>query len=282
MMTVTSKNGLAKTKQLWQESSEAGLELLIVNLMPTKLETELQFLKLLAKTKINCQVTFAYPDSHHFRHGDGPVVKQTYLPLSQALKQNFDGLIVTGAPVEHLAFEQVDYWHDFCQLVAWAQATNTYALFECWASQAALKVQYGIEKTAREAKLFGIYQAKIQAETNHFLKGFGSGGLLRMPQSRHTDLNLPPKLPKDLQLLASSNEVEAFLLATSDLKNLFITGHPEYATETLAGEYQRDVRLGKKISLPSNYYRQRQIVNSWQPTSVRLYTNWLQVIQKIG
>lgn len=282
MMTVAIKNGLAKTKQLWQENKTPGLELLIVNLMPTKLETELQFLGLLAQTKIDCQVTFAYPDSHHFRHGDGPAVKQTYLPLSQAFKQNFDGLIVTGAPVEHLAFEQVDYWNDFCRLVAWANRTNTYALYECWASQAALKIQYGIEKTVREAKLFGIYQAKVQLATNHFLKGFGSGGLLRMPQSRHTDLALPPRLPKGLQLLVSSKEVDAFLLATSDLKKLFITGHPEYATDTLAGEYQRDVRLGKKISLPSNYYCQNQIVNSWQTSSVRLYTNWLRVIQKTG
>lgn len=277
-MTVYVHNGLAKATGAWSNpASKQGLRLLIVNLMPNRLVTELQFLKLLAQTKISCQVEFAYPDSHQFLHGDGHEVKKTYLPLSQAQTKSYDGLIVTGAPVEHLDFTQVDYWQDFQDLVTWAKQTKTYSLFECWASQAALKVTCGIEKTTRKRKLFGVYQAQIN-QNNLFVKGFGSGGLLRMPQSRHTNLDLPTQLPKDLQLLASSAEVEAFLLASSDLRTLFITGHPEYATTTLETEYKRDRKLGKDIEKPANYYQANQIVNQWQKTSIKLYTNWLKVI----
>ncbi|MET7027092.1 homoserine O-succinyltransferase [Ligilactobacillus salivarius] len=280
MMTVQAVNGIALAQKQWKNKldDKQSLEILIVNLMPTKETTELQFLKLLERTQINCRVTFAYPDSHHFHHGNSKIIKKYYLPLSKVLQQNFDGLIVTGAPVEHLDFTEVDYWDDFQKLVEWSKQTKIHTIFECWASQAALKVKFDIDKLPLVSKLFGVYQAEKIDTNSSFLLGFGSGGPIRMPQSRHTKLILPAKLPDELQVLAKSQEVEAFLLATTDQKNLFITGHPEYDTRTLDREYKRDLEKGKPISKPNNYYQNNQIVNQWFQSSVKLYTNWLNLI----
>lgn len=161
-MTVQAVNGIALAQKQWKNklNDKQNLEILIVNLMPTKETTELQFLKLLEKTKINCRVTFAYPDSHHFHHGNSEIIKKHYLPLSKVLQQNFDGLIVTGAPVEHLDFTEVDYWDDFQKLVEWSRQTKIHTIFECWASQAALKVKFDIDKLPLVSKLFGVYQAE--------------------------------------------------------------------------------------------------------------------------
>lgn len=177
-MAVQAVNGIALAQKQWKNklNDKQSLEILIVNLMPTKKTTELQFLKLLEKTKINCRVTFAYPDSHHFHHGNSEIIKKHYLPLSKVLQQNFDGLIVTGAPVEHLDFTEVDYWDDFQKLVEWSRQTKIYTIFECWASQAALKVKFDIDKLPLVAKLFGVYQAEKIDTNSSFLLGFGSGG----------------------------------------------------------------------------------------------------------
>ena len=141
-----------------------------------------------------------------------------------------------------------------------------------------MKVKFDIDKLPLVSKLFGVYQAEKIDTNSSFLLGFGSGGPIRMPQSRHTKLILPAKLPDELQVLAKSQEVEAFLLATTDQKNLFITGHPEYDTRTLDREYKRDLEKGKPISKPNNYYQNNQIVNQWFQSSVKLYTNWLNLI----
>ena len=155
-------------------------------------------------------------------------------------------------------------------MVEWSRQTKIHTIFECWASQAALKVKFDIDKLPLVSKLFGVYQAEKIDTNSSFLLGFGSGGPIRMPQSRHTKLILPVKLPDELQVLAKSQEVEAFLLATTD--------HPEYDTRTLDREYKRDLEKGKPISKPNNYYQNNQIVNQWFQSSVKLYTNWLNLI----
>lgn len=263
-MTIYAKNGLALATQAWlNDSKQTGKQLLVVNLMPNRAETELQFLTLLDESNQDCQVTFAYPDSHVFRHADD--VKKTYLPLSQAYQQTFDGVIVTGAPVEKLDYSQVDYWQDFQTLVNWAKEKQIPAIFECWASQAALYQNYAIGKKARPDKLFGVFDGLVK---EHWLTA-GCGGMIRMPQSRHTDLALPKKLPANLKILATSNEVEAFVLV--DQQAVYITGHPEYGALTLEQEYQRDLKQGKQIISPKHYQQE----NNWWQTGAKLYGNWL-------
>ena len=277
-MTVQALNGLALAHGRWvNQPVSQGRRLLVVNLMPTKEATELQFLNLLARTKVDCQVGFAYPVSHHFRYGDAAAIKRTYWPLSIAFTQPFDGVIVTGAPVEQLAFPKVDYWAEFTTLVQWLHHHHQAVVYECWASQAALHVRYGWRTQRLAQKLFGIYQTRPLVPTSRYFQNLGAGGVIRMPQSRHTRLQLPAQLPADLTLLAKSDEVEAFLLTTQDQRELFITGHPEYARDTLAREYARDLARGLAIQAPQHYYRPgtTEIAAQWQATSTLLYTNWL-------
>lgn len=276
-MTVIAENGLARQAGQWTVPAEPdeAQRILVVNLMPTKEATEEQFLSLLAATGINCRVTFAYPATHRFRYGQAQAIQRSYLTITEACRHHYDGLIVTGAPVEHLPFVAVDYWQEFARLVAWSKTGVRRAIFECWACQAALKVRYGLDKRLLPAKRFGIYPAQAQVATSPFLTGLAAGGVIRMPQSRHSQTVLPTNLPANLQVLARATDGEALLLASRDQHDLFITGHPEYAAATLATEYQRDRQQGKPIQPPINYYRNGRIVNSWQPTSIQLYRNWL-------
>ena len=270
-MTVFAENGLNQAE--WA-TTVAGRELLVVNLMPEKAVAERQFLTLLAATGVDCRVTFAYPASHRFRFGDEGAIHKAYLPLPRAKERTYDGLIVTGAPVEHLPFAAVDYWAEFRQLVAWSRGGVARALFECWACQAALQVSYGLSKVALAAKRFGVYSARLQPVASPFLNGFAAGGVIRMPQSRHSQTTTAT-VPAGLEVLARSATGEALLLASADQHDLYITGHPEYGLTTLDSEYQRDRRLGRPIQPPVNYYRAGRIVNSWQASSIRLYRNWL-------
>ena len=272
-MTVYPTNGLARWHQLWPVKTEANYQILIVNLMPTKQVTELQFLNLLAHTNLNCQVTFAYPSSHHFKNTDASLIKQTYQPLSQIWGRSFDALIVTGAPVEKLPFFAVDYWHEFCHLVQWSQTHCERVIFECWATLAALYVQYRIPKTTCSQKLFGIYQG-VCATSNPLLQGLKA---LPMPQSRHSKLLLPTVLPADLHVIASHPQLVAMVLASHNNHTVYITGHPEYSTMTLDQEYWRDQAQHQSILPPTNYYQHHQIINTWQTASQTLYRNWLQI-----
>ena len=274
-MTAFATNGLARAHHTWSTATPApgARQILLVNLMPTKEATELQFLRLLDATGVNCDVTFAYPASHQLHHQRAAVLKH-YLPLDRLWGTRFDALIVTGAPVEELSLDQGDYWAEFRRLVAWSKTHCRRAIFECWAALAALNVRYQIPKAPLPHKLFGIFEARVNPASPLF------GGLtkLRMPQSRHSVLRLPATLPADLQVVAKSQGIaDGLLLATKDSRELFITGHPEYATDTLDQEFHRDQARGRTINPPQTYYRHHQAVNSWRTTSCRLYANWLTI-----
>ena len=199
-MAVNARNGLLKLTSRW--NNEAVLnpkEILILNLMPTKEATEWQFLQRLRETGIDCTVTFLYPATHRFRHAGGKRIKQYYVCLDQIRQRCFDGLIITGAPVECLPFEAVDYWDEFKQIVEWAHDHVKSIIYECWAAQAGLWNDFGLPKQKMSHKLFGVYQGTASCDSA-LLKDLNT---IKIPQSRHTKVELPNQLPAGLKILAA-------------------------------------------------------------------------------
>lgn len=288
-MTVTAVNGLLKAQQQWLNPTGDAhpLQLLILNLMPTKAVTERQFLDRFAAVSQAVNVTFMYPASHHFKGIDRQTVADHCVTLADVYDRHFDGLIITGAPVECLPFEAVDYWQEFEQIVDWGQTHATQTLFECWAAQAGLYYQFDIKKQVLPQKVFGIYAASTVATNSRLVSGLSAGGLLKMPQSRHTQLDLPTTLPTGLQIIAENDQVGPLLLSAPTKHAVYVTGHPEYAAATLATEYRRDCRKHLPIQLPENYFENvqtGQIDYSWRDASCQLYQNWLATLQltKVG
>lgn len=287
-MTVTANNGLLTSEQQWSQSQSQDahpLRLLVLNLMPTKQTTERQFLTNLTATNLDVDVTFMYPETHVFKGLPRATVAENYVTLAQIETQFFDGLIITGAPVEKLPFEAVDYWDEFGSIVDWAQTHVTQTLFECWAAQAGLYYQFNIHKQTVANKIFGIYAADTVDHHSPLISGLSAGGLLKMPQSRHTELVLPITLPNDLHMVAANDEIGPLVLTAAKAHAVYVTGHPEYDTDTLANEYTRDVQRQLPIQRPKHYFNElQQIDDSWHVTSHQLYANWLRTLQlmKVG
>lgn len=282
-MTVYLRNGLSK--KIHSEVPIQTLEIGIVNLMPNRQETEEQFISLLSQNEQNVALSFFYPETHQFRYSSAAAVKSHYETLTNGLKQKMDGWIVTGAPVEKLPFEMVDYWHELQAVITSFSEQKVPVIYECWAAQAALYQQYGFQKALRARKLSGVFAADTILSKSHLIYGFGAGGLFRMPQSRYTDLVLPQSgLPSELEVIASAPEVGPMVLTDSLTNAVFVTGHPEYTQYTLDREYQRDYQRGLVVDPPHNYYlndSKEQVNYSWLTTSRQFYRNWVgQVMQK--
>lgn len=274
-MAANARNGLAIANNKWQNQQLIQpLHLLVLNLMPTKITTELQFLKQFNHLSADVQLTFLYPASHHFKGTQTKIMTDSYFNFVQVKAHHYDGLIITGAPVEKLPFTQVDYWQEFCQIIAWTHHHVLESLFECWAAQAGLFIDFAIPKRCLKNKLFGVFTA-----TTPYL---GTGGIIKMPQSRHSTSILDPyNLPADLQILANSKEVGPMILQSRHLHHTYITGHPEYDRDTLAKEYQRDQQKHLAIQIPQHYFTDEnndQVNYSWQSTAHLIYQNWLNTI----
>ena len=288
-MTVTAVNGLLKAQHQWVNGTEvnAPLQILILNLMPTKVDTERQFLQRFAAVDNDVAVTFMYPATHQFKSLPKQLVADNYVTLSQVADQHFDGLIITGAPVEKLDFEAVDYWDELLTIIDWARDHVTQTLYECWAAQAGLYAQFNVQKRLVGEKIFGIYTATVVDEQSQLTQGLSAGGLLKMPQSRHTELVLPTQLPAGLHVVAANDQVGPLVLTAPNQHSVYVTGHPEYEANTLANEYFRDRRKNLPINLPQHYFRHadlKEINYSWPQASCRLYQNWLQSLKltKVG
>lgn len=275
-MAVNARNGLLKLTSRW--NNEAVLnpkEILILNLMPTKEATEWQFLQRLRETQIDCTVTFLYPATHHFRHAGGERNKQHYVCLEQIRQRCFDGLIITGAPVECLPFETVDYWDEFRQIVKWAHDHVQSIIYECWAAQAGLWNDFGLPKQKMDHKIFGIYQGIAHNHQSPLLKDLPT---IKIPQSRHTKVELPKQLPTGLKILVANQTIDPLIYQADEGHSIYITGHPEYSADTLDNEYQRDQQKGLAIQPPKNYYIDQNHLDidySWRQPGIQLYRNWL-------
>lgn len=254
------------------------LRIVILNLMPKKEETELQILRLLGNTPLQIEVDFMYTKTHFSVNTPMSHLQKYYVTHDQIKDQRYDGLIVTGAPVEHLDFQDVDYIDELNQIMNWAQ-TNVYArYFICWAAQYALHYYYNIEKIALSKKLFGIYSYKNLVPGHPFLRGFDDQ--YRLPQSRYTRINFNEldKI-KTLIKLSTNEKYGPDLICTRDKRDLFTFGHLEYDRDTLKKEYERDLSKNHTIAMPENYFPEDNPAKkpnfNWKSHAYVLFNNWL-------
>jgi len=251
------------------------IEILILNLMPTKIQTETQFARLLANTSLQVNLTFIMPKDHVSKNTDKSHLDKFYKTFDDIKNKNFDGMVVTGAPVENLEFEDVDYYNELKEIFEFAKTNVTSTTFICWGAQAALNYYYGINKYPLEKKLFGIYPHRKAVISEVLLNGIDD--VFFVPQSRHT-YNKEEDLLKNENLipLCSSDRCGTTILKSKDSKFLFILGHLEYDKNTLKDEYLRDLNKGLKIDKPYNYFNDDMDVDvKWRSTANILFSNWL-------
>lgn len=253
------------------------IEIAIVNLMPTKIETETQLLRLLGNTPLQVNITLINTASYKSRHTAESHMSRFYQNFSDVVNRKFDGMIVTGAPVETMSFEQVDYWDELTQIMDYAAKNVTTTIYICWGAQAALYHFYGIDKMPLPQKLFGIFPTVALKPTEMLTKGLSD--VFYMPHSRHTAVNEKEvyKHP-ELVVLAKGDETGASIIKSADNRNIFITGHVEYDRDTLKTEYFRDLNKGMNIESPKNYFldnRCEKVNMSWTSTATILFSNWL-------
>ena len=254
------------------------LRVVILNLMPTKIETETQILRLISKSPLQVSLDFMRVDSHESTHVSADHLVKFY-DTFDALKDNYyDGFIVTGAPVEHLEFEDVDYWDEFCRIVDWSQTHVLSTMYLCWGALGALWHLYQIPKKALGAKLFGVFPQKLCDEYNFLTNGFDE--VHYMPHSRHAAIDTAALAEHpQLQVLSEGFDSGPALLATRDFHEVYVTGHFEYGRDTLANEFWRDFNKGLPIRVPVNYFPdddpEKQPIFTWRAHANLLYRNWL-------
>ena len=254
------------------------LEILILNLMPTKIATETQIARLLANTPLQVHMTLLQTASHAATHVSAAHLETFYKTFDEIKDMNFDGFIITGAPVEHLPFEEVDYWEEICKIMDWTK-THVHSTFHiCWAAQAALYYHYGIPKYPLPEKLSGVFRHTLLTPKSRLFRGFDSE--FWAPHSRHTEVRREDieKVPQ-LKVMAVSDEAGVYAVCSEDSRQFFITGHSEYDADTLALEYKRDLEKGLNPKIPAHYFPDddpaKQPVLKWRAHSTLIYTNWL-------
>lgn len=255
------------------------LKIALLNLMPTKIATETQYLRLMSNSPLQIEITLLHTKTHNPVNTPGEHLTRFYSNLDEVKDQKFDGLIITGAPVESLEFEEVDYWEELRQIMDWS-LTNVYStMYVCWGAQAGLYYHYGIPKYPLKSKMFGIFRHYlINKENNKFLRGFDD--IFFAPHSRYTEVRMEDIIKHEaLEVLASSDSAGVYLAARKDGRQIFVTGHPEYDPLTLKGEYQRDINNGLKIAVPENYFKDNNPQNdplvTWRGHANLLFMNWL-------
>lgn len=254
------------------------LKFVIVNLMPTKIETETQLLRLLSNTPLQMEVTLLKMDSYVSKNISEEHMENFYKTFNDIKNEKFDGLIITGAPVETLEFEKVDYWKELTEILEWSKKHVFSTLYICWGAQAGLYYHYGIKKYPLNEKLFGIYPLKLDDSNIGLFRGFDE--IFYMPQSRHTEVKEEDiNKIEELEILAKSPEAGVSIVRTKDKRRIFVTGHMEYDRMTLASEYERDVKLGKEISVPFNYYPEddpkKTPLFKWRGHANLFFINWI-------
>ena len=254
------------------------LEVVIVNLMPLKEDTELQILRSLSNTPIQVNVTFVKTSTHEAAHTSMSHLNKFYQTFDEIKHNNYDGLIITGAPVEQMEYNEVDYWTEICEIMDWSDTHVTSTLHLCWGAQAALYYHYGIRKYMLDEKMFGVYRHRVKNRKIPLVRGFDD--YFYAPHSRHTEIRKEDiEACKDLTILAESDEAGVFLVMAQDGRKIFVMGHPEYDRLTLDKEYKRDKDKGLSIQLPVNYYPEdddtRKPLLQWRSHGNLLYYNWL-------
>lgn len=254
------------------------LKILILNLMPTKLETETQLLRLLSNSPLQVDVEFLQVATHEAKNVSKSHMEKFYETYDDVKDRKYDGMIITGAPVEQMEFEEVDYWNELCKIMEWSK-TNVYSTFHiCWGAQAGLYYHYGIKKYPTKKKIFGIFPHKSLDETHPLMRGLDD--IYYVPHSRHTEIKTQDIAQvKDLQILSYSEFAGIHIVADMECRKFFVTGHSEYDRDTLAREYFRDKEKGLDIDIPYNYFPNDDVNATpqmeWKGTANILFNNWL-------
>lgn len=254
------------------------LHIAILNLMPTKIATETQLLRLLGNSPLQVEITLLHMESHESRNTPSEHLLEHYTTFAEIRRRRFDGLIITGAPVENMPFEEVDYWEELKEVMDWARTHVTSTFYICWGAQAGLYHYYGIPKHPLAEKAFGVFPHHINVRYEKLLRGFDD--MFFVPHSRHTEVRREDILAvPGLVLLSESEESGVYLVISADRRHIFVTGHSEYDPLTLKGEYDRDIDKGLPIQVPRRYFPGddpgRDPLVLWRGHANLLYANWL-------
>ena len=254
------------------------LRIVMLNLMPQKVTTETQIARLIGNTPLQVELELLQTVTHHATHTSAEHMLAFYKVFDDIKDQKFDGMIITGAPVEHLAFEEVEYWDELCRIMEWSKTHVTSTLHICWGAQAGLYYHYGIEKRLLPEKLFGVFEHTLDYKRSILFRGFDDTFLV--PHSRHTTVAREDiERAEGLRILASSREAGVFAVSTERGRQIFVTGHSEYDADTLKKEYLRDKAAGLPISIPKNYFpnddETKEPIVRWRSCANLFYSNWL-------
>ncbi len=254
------------------------LKILLLNLMPKKIETETQLSRLLGNSPLQVDLELIHTKSHKSKNTSAEHLFAFYKTFDDVKHKTFDGMIITGAPVEQMEFEEVEYWDELCEIMEWTK-THVHSTFHiCWGAQAGLYYHFGINKKPLDKKMFGVFPHKVDYKKSILFRGFDD--VFMVPHSRHTTVDIEDvKKVKELKILASSKEAGLYAVTTKNGKQIFITGHSEYDADTLLNEYNRDLSQGLTIEVPKNYFKddnpKKGPVVSWRSHANLLYSNWL-------
>ena len=278
VQTLTDENIFVMTETRAVSQDIRPLKIVLLNLMPTKIDTETQFSRLLGNSPLQVELELIHTKTHKSKNTSEEHLLAFYKTFDDIRDKNFDGLIITGAPVELMEFEEVEYWDELCEIMEWSKTHVQSTLHICWGAQAGLYYHYGIQKHKLDAKLFGVFEHKVDRISSILFRGFDD--TFMVPHSRHTTVNLEDILNEPrLKLLASSEKAGVYAVSTEGGRQVFITGHSEYDARTLEKEYLRDKNLGLPIAVPENYYPNdddtKAPVVSWRSHANLLFSNWL-------
>ncbi len=276
--TLTEENIFVMTETRARTQDIRPLQILLLNLMPTKIDTETQLSRLLGNTPLQVELTLMHTRSHQSKNTSQEHLLAFYCTFDDIREKHFDGMIITGAPVEQMPFEEVEYWDELCQIMEWS-VTHVQSTFHiCWGAQAGLYYHFGVQKKPLEQKMFGIFPHTADYKRSILFRGFDD--VFYVPHSRHTTVDRADiEAISELKILASSKKAGVFAVSTRNGRQIFITGHPEYDPDTLKREYVRDVSQGKPIAVPFNYFPKDDPENppmvTWRSAANLLYSNWL-------
>ncbi len=278
VQTLADENIFVMTEKRAITQDIRPLKILLLNLMPKKIETETQLSRLLGNSPLQVDLEFIHTTSHVSKNTSAEHLFTFYKTFADVKERTFDGLIITGAPVEQMPFEEVEYWDELCEIMEWSKTHVHSTLHICWGAQAGLYYHYGVNKYPLDAKCFGVFPHTVDYKRSILFRGFDD--VFMVPQSRHTTVLREDieKVPQ-LRVLASSEETGVYAVAVAEGKQIFITGHSEYDAGTLAAEYFRDVEAGLPIEVPKNYFPgddpTRPPLVSWRAHANLLFSNWL-------
>ena len=276
--TLESENIFVMTETRAISQDIRPLRILVLNLMPKKIETETQFARLLGNSPLQVEMELIHTSSHQSKNVAEEHLLAFYKTFGDIKAQNFDGFIITGAPVEHMPFEEVEYWQELCEIMEWSKTHVHSTLHICWGAQAGLYYHYGIGKHLMPEKMFGVFPHRVDHKQSILFRGFDD--TFMVPQSRHTTVLREDieKVPQ-LKILASSDRTGVYAVSTKNGRQIFITGHSEYDADTLKNEYLRDLSQGKPIKIPENYFpdddETKPPMVSWRAHANLLFSNWL-------